>query len=54
MTPINVNSKIYVAGHRGMVGYTIVRHLSHNGFNQVRTKSRDEKSIRFAILEYDF
>ena len=29
---INLNSKIYVAGHRGLVGSAIVRELKKSGY----------------------
>ncbi len=33
-------SKIYVAGHNGMVGSAIVRELVKNGYNNIITKSQ--------------
>ena len=39
---MNLNSKIYVAGHSGMVGSAIVRILEINGYsNIVRRKSSE-------------
>ena len=32
---INKNSKIFVAGHKGMVGSTIVRKLKKKGFSKI-------------------
>ena len=32
---INKKSKIYVAGHKGMVGSAIVRKLKKNGFSRI-------------------
>ena len=40
------HSKIYVAGHRGMVGSAIVRELKKQGFNHIITRSRAELNLR--------
>ena len=32
---MNKNSKIYVAGHSGLVGSAIVRKLQENGYNNL-------------------
>lgn len=40
------NSKIYVAGHKGMVGSTIVRKLQQEGYNQLILKTKDELDLR--------
>ena len=34
---INKKSKIYVAGHKGLVGSAIVRKLKDEGFNKIIT-----------------
>lgn len=39
------NSKIFVAGHRGMVGSAIVRELQKQGYNNIVTKSRSELDL---------
>ena len=39
---IKKESKIYVAGHRGLAGSAIVRRLKADGFNDILTKSHDE------------
>lgn len=38
--------KIYVAGHRGMVGSAIVRRLQKNGFNNIVTRTSKELDLR--------
>lgn len=38
-------SKIYVAGHRGLVGSAIVRSLAKNGFTNIVTRTRDELDL---------
>jgi GDP-L-fucose synthase len=40
------SSKIYVAGHSGMVGSAIVRKLNQNGFKQIIGKSSSELDLR--------
>jgi GDP-L-fucose synthase len=39
------NSKIYVSGHKGLVGSSIVRLLIANGYNNIITKSRSELDL---------
>ncbi|MCM8525148.1 MAG: GDP-L-fucose synthase [Lentisphaeraceae bacterium] len=39
------DSKIYVAGHRGMVGSAIVRALNSSGYESTITKSREELDL---------
>ncbi len=43
---IDRHSPIYVAGHRGLVGSAIVRHLEHEGFTNILTASRNELDLR--------
>ena len=39
------NSKIFVAGHKGLVGSAIVRFLKSNGHNNIITRTRDELDL---------
>ena len=39
------DSKIYVAGHRGMVGSAIVRELVRQGYNNILTRSHAELDL---------
>lgn len=39
------SSKIFVAGHRGMVGSAIVRQLKQNKFSNIITRTRDELDL---------
>ena len=39
------NSKIYVAGHRGLVGSAIVRNLKANGFTNIVTRTHAELDL---------
>jgi GDP-L-fucose synthase len=38
-------TKIFVAGHRGMVGSAIVRHLQQQGFENIITRSRSDLDL---------
>jgi len=42
---MNKNAKIFVAGHRGMVGSAIVRRLQAKGYTQVITRGRSELDL---------
>jgi GDP-L-fucose synthase len=39
------NSKIYIAGHKGMVGSAILRKFQKEGFNNLILKTRDELDL---------
>ena len=43
---MDLNSTIYVAGHRGMVGSAIVRRLQAGGHAGAVTRSRGELDLR--------
>lgn len=40
------NSKIYVAGHMGMVGSAIMRELQRQGYNNIITRTHSELDLR--------
>lgn len=42
---MNKNSKVYVSGHRGLVGSAVVRELTRQGFENLVTCSRDEVDL---------
>lgn len=48
------NSKIYVAGHRGMVGSAIVRKLQKEGFTRIVTRTSAELDLRNQQAVNDF
>ena len=48
------NSKIYVAGHRGLVGSAIVRALQKNNFTNLITRTHDELDLLNQKDVYDF
>ena len=43
---INKDAKIYVAGHRGMVGSAIVRRLKADGYTNIITRTSKELDLR--------
>lgn len=51
---MNKNSKIYVAGHRGMVGSAIYRKLVKEGFNNLLTRTSAELDLRNQQAVADF
>ncbi|OQP66874.1 GDP-fucose synthetase [Niastella vici] len=51
---MNSNSKIYVAGHRGMVGSAIVRKLHQEGFNNILMRTSSELDLRNQQAVQDF
>ena len=48
------NSKIYIAGHNGMVGSAIVRNLKTNGFNNLIYTPSDEYDLTDQQIVSDF
>ncbi len=45
MNTIDLHSKIFVTGHRGMVGSALVRRLQAGGYTQIVTRSRAELDL---------
>lgn len=43
---MDINSKIYIAGHRGMVGSAIQRNLIDRGFKNIVTRTSKELDLR--------
>jgi len=43
---MNINDKIYIAGHRGMVGSAIKRKLERDGFKNLVLKTSEELDLR--------
>lgn len=48
------NAKIYVAGHRGMVGSAIVRALKSQGYTNIITRTSKELDLRRQIDVEEF
>lgn len=42
---MNKDSKIYIAGHRGLVGSALVRYLTKNGYTNLVTRTHDELDL---------
>lgn len=51
---MNKDSKIYVAGHNGMVGSAIVRRLQKNGYENILCKSHRELDLTNQTLTDEF
>jgi GDP-L-fucose synthase len=47
-------AKIYIAGHRGMVGSGLERKLRKEGYNNIVTRTSDELDLRNQQAVYDF
>lgn len=43
---MNINDKVYIAGHRGLVGSALVRRLQGEGFSRICTRSSKELDLR--------
>ena len=43
---IPLDARIYVAGHRGLVGSAVMRRLARDGFSNLLVASRDELDLR--------
>ena len=44
------DSKIFVAGHNGLVGSAIVRNLKAKGFTNIITQTRDQLDLQILML----
>lgn len=51
---MNKTDKIYIAGHRGMVGSAIMRNLQKNGFGNIISKTSAELDLRSQGAVEDF
>jgi GDP-L-fucose synthase len=51
---MNINSKIYIAGHNGLVGSAIVRKLRNDGYNNLVFTPHNEYDLRNASEVRDF
>lgn len=47
-------TRIYVAGHRGMVGSAIIRELKNQGYENILTRSRNEMDLTNQSVVRDF
>jgi len=46
MNEIPLDARIYVAGHRGLVGSAILRRLEHDGFSRIHTATSEQLDLR--------
>jgi GDP-L-fucose synthase len=51
---MELTSKIYIAGHRGMVGSAIMRNLIGKGYNNIITRTSKELDLRKSQAVSDF
>jgi GDP-L-fucose synthase len=51
---MQTTAKVYVAGHRGMVGSAIVRKLEQEGFHNIVTRSSSELDLRDTVAVKEF
>ena len=51
---MDLNSKIYIAGHRGMVGSALLRNLKNKGFKNFVSKTSEELDLRNQKQVNDF
>ncbi|MDR1012649.1 MAG: GDP-L-fucose synthase [Lactobacillales bacterium] len=51
---MNKNARIFVAGHRGLVGSAIVRNLEANGYANILTRTHAELDLTNQSATYDF
>lgn len=51
---MNKNSKIYVAGHRGLVGSAIVKNLIAKGYTDIITRTHDELDLTNQVAVANF
>ncbi|GAA0714296.1 GDP-L-fucose synthase [Aquimarina litoralis] len=51
---MNINSKIYVAGHNGMVGSAIIRQLKKEGYTNIVVRSSSELDLKNQKAVNDF
>jgi len=51
---MNLNAKIYVAGHRGLVGSALIRQLDKQGYTNLVTRTHAELDLTNQIAVQDF
>jgi GDP-L-fucose synthase len=50
----NVNSKIYIAGHNGLIGSAFLRYFKNNNYNNIIYQNRDELDLFSRKDTYNF
>jgi GDP-L-fucose synthase len=51
---MNKQDRVYVAGHRGLVGSAIVRVLERRNFNNILVRTHDKLDLTSQSAVYDF
>jgi GDP-L-fucose synthase len=51
---MNKQDRVYVAGHRGLVGSAIVRALERHNFNNILVRTHDKLDLTYQTAVYDF
>ena len=51
---VNKNSKIYIAGHNGLVGSAILRRLKQQGYKKIITIDRSKLDLTNQLKVYKF
>ena len=51
---MNLNAKIYIAGHRGLVGSALMRQLQAQGYSNIVTRTHAELDLTNQVLVADF
>ena len=51
---MELNSKIYVAGHKGLVGSALVRNLEQKGYSNIIKRGREELDLTDAVAVDEF
>jgi GDP-L-fucose synthase len=51
---MDIDKKVYIAGHRGMVGGAILRNLQKKGFNNIVTRTSAELDLRNQAAVHEF
>ena len=46
---MNKNTKIFIAGHKGLVGSAILKHYQNQGFSNIITKTRKECDLTSSL-----
>ena len=51
---MNLDSNVFIAGHKGLVGSSILEVLQTKGYKNIITKSKNELDLRDSAMVEDF
>jgi len=54
MINLKTNSKLFIAGHQGLVGTALVKYFLYKGFTNLLLRKRDEVDLNFHEAVWDF